>query len=122
MKTNLVGWAAAASINAGAEVKIAPKWTLNMDVSYNPFQYRSNKKLKHILVAPEARWWLCAPYSGHFIGGNLMYSHYNAGGMNVPFVDDLKTIATKAISTAWGLSMATTLFCLRDGASSLRPV
>lgn len=90
VKTNLVGWAAAASINAGAEVKMAPKWTLNMDVSYNPFQYRSNKKLKHILVAPEARWWLCAPYSGHFIGGNLMYSHYNAGGMNVPFVDDLK--------------------------------
>ena len=28
---------------------------------------------------------LCAPFSGHFIGGHLLYTHYNAGNVDLPF-------------------------------------
>lgn len=84
VKTNLATWATA-SLNAAAEVRFAPKWTANLGVSYNPFTFNDNKKWKHILVQPEARYWLCAPYGGHFLAGHLIYSHYNAGGVKMPF-------------------------------------
>lgn len=84
VKSNVLGWATT-SPNAAFEVKVADKWTINTAVSYNPFSFKDNKKLKHILVQPEARYWFCAPYSGHFIGGHLLYSHFNAGGIKLPF-------------------------------------
>lgn len=83
VKTNLAGWATA-SLNAAAEVRIAPKATFNLGVSYNPFTFKENKKWKHILVQPEVRYWFCAPFGGHFIGAHLLYSHYNAGGVKLP--------------------------------------
>lgn len=83
LKTNLLGWATT-SLNAGAEVKIAKKWTLDLSASYNPFTFSNNSKIKHIAVVPEARYWLCSPFAGHFIGANLLYSHYNAGGIDLP--------------------------------------
>ena len=84
VKTNLLGWGTA-SPNAAAEVRIAPKATLNVGLSYNPFSYRGNKKWKHVFVQPEVRYWLCAPFGGHYVGGHIFYSHYNAGGVRVPF-------------------------------------
>lgn len=84
VKTNVAGWATA-SLNAAAEVRVAPKLSLNVGLSYNPFTYKENKKWKHILVQPELRYWLCAPFGGHYIGGHLIYSHYNAGGAHLPF-------------------------------------
>lgn len=84
VKTNALYWATT-SINAGAEVRIAPKWTLDVSASYNPFTFSGNKKLKHFAIEPEARYWLCAPFAGHFVGADLLYTHYNAGGIKLPF-------------------------------------
>ena len=60
VKTNALYWATA-SFNAGAEMRVAPKWTIDVSASYNPFTFSDNKKLKHFAIEPEARYWLCAP-------------------------------------------------------------
>ena len=54
-------------------------------MAYNPFTFSDNKKLKHFAIEPEARYWLCAPFAGHFVGADLLYTHYNAGGIKLPF-------------------------------------
>lgn len=83
LKTNALYWATATP-NLAIESKIGRKWTAEIGVGYNPFTFSDNKKLRHIAVQPEARYWLCSPYSGHFLGLHLIYSHYNAGGIKMP--------------------------------------
>ena len=92
LKTNALYWATT-TLNIGFETKLSRKWTLDLSAGWNPFTFSDNKKLKHVAIQPEARYWLCAPYSGHFIGANLLYSHYNAGGVDMPFgiFPDLET-------------------------------
>lgn len=84
VKTNVLYWATATP-NIALETRMARKWTAELSVGYNPFTFSDNKKLKHIAIQPEARYWLCSPYEGHFFGMHLIYSHYNAGGIDVPF-------------------------------------
>ena len=84
IKTNAL-YFTTATFNAGVDARLSKKWTLDVSAGYNPFTFSGNKKLKHVLVQPEARYWLCATYSGHFIGANILYSHYNAGGVRFPF-------------------------------------
>lgn len=86
IKTNVLYWATTTP-NVAFETKIAKKWTLDFSVGYNPFTLSKsdNKKLKHVAIQPEVRYWLCSPYAGHFVGGHLLYSHYNASGIDVPF-------------------------------------
>ncbi len=83
LKTNTLYWLTTTP-NIGAETLLSEKWTGSLTVGYNPFSFPNNKKLKHILIQPEARYWLCAPYAGHFVGINAFYSHYNVGGINFP--------------------------------------
>ena len=82
-KTNALYWTTA-TFNAGVETRLSGRWTLDVSAGYNPFTFSDNKKLKHVVVQPEARYWLCAPYAGHFVGANVLYSHYNAGGVKMP--------------------------------------
>lgn len=84
VKTNVLGWAAT-NLNIAGETKISDKWTVGLNLQYNPFTYSDNKKWKHISVAPELRYWLCSPYAGHFVGGNLVYAHYNMDKVDLPF-------------------------------------
>lgn len=84
LKTNALYWATTTP-NIGAELKVAPRWTLGLTAGYNPFTFSENAKLKHVLIEPEARYWLCSAYAGHFVGVNALYSHYNAGNIDVPF-------------------------------------
>lgn len=84
VKTNALYWATA-TFNAAVETRLSTKWTLDVSAGYNPFTFSDNKKLKHFVIQPEARYWLCSPFSGHFVGANILYSHYNAGGVKLPF-------------------------------------
>lgn len=84
VKTNVLYWTTA-TFNASVETRLSSKWTLDVSAGYNPFTFSDNKKLKHFAIQPEARYWLCSPFSGHFVGANLLYSHYNAGGVKMPF-------------------------------------
>lgn len=84
VKTNALYWATT-SLNAAVEAKMSDKWTAELSLGYTPFTFSDNKKLRHIAVQPEARYWLCSTFAGHFFGAHLVYSHYNAGGIDVPF-------------------------------------
>ncbi len=82
VKTNALYWATTTP-NLAVETKLARKWTGELSVGWNPFAFSDNRKIKHIAVQPEVRYWLCSPYAGHFLAAHLIYSHYNAGGINL---------------------------------------
>ena len=84
LKTNLAYWATTTP-NIGAEKKISDQWSINFSTGWNPFTFSKNKKLKHIALQTEVRRWLDSPFSGHFLGANLLYSHYNVGRVHFPF-------------------------------------
>lgn len=51
-------------------------WTLNKD---------DNKKVKHWMVMPEFRYWLCERFNGHFFGIHTGFAEYNISGVRIPF-------------------------------------
>ena len=86
VKNNLL-YDAALTPNLGLELRIAPRWTLGLNGGYMPWPQHSARrtKWKHLLIAPEARYWFCQTFAGHFIGFNAVYSHFNAGHLRLPF-------------------------------------
>lgn len=83
LKSNLL-YDAALSPNLGIEVGLAPKWTLDVSGQGN-FWTVNDHKWKHWLIQPEARYWFCDRFAGHFIGAHLLGGQYNVGGINLPF-------------------------------------
>lgn len=84
MKTNFL-YDATTTFNLGTEFKVGSKYTLDLSANYNPWTFSGNKKLKHFLVQPELRRWICEPFNGHFWGVHALYAHYNVGGIEWPF-------------------------------------
>lgn len=50
-----------------------------------PLHLRRQQEVAPRCRAAEARYWLCAPFGGHFVGAHLLYMHYNAGNVHMPF-------------------------------------
>lgn len=84
LKTNAVYWATSTP-NLAFEAALGKKLTLDVLGGYNPFTFSDNKKLKHWLVQPELRWWLCERFNGSFIGVHLHGGMFNVGGVDFPF-------------------------------------
>lgn len=80
IKTNLL-YDATSTMNLGVEFGIAPRWTLDVSGSYNPWTFSDNRKMRLWLVQPEFRWWTCQRFSGHFLGAHTFGGQYNWGGM-----------------------------------------
>lgn len=76
------------SISLGTEIKTGERYSFDLSVSYNPWEFDVNKNMKHILIQPEIRYWLCEPFNGHFFGLHALYAHYNLTGL--PFSDYMK--------------------------------
>lgn len=66
LKTNLL-YDATATINAGVEVALAPKWSLDVSGNFNAWSFSDGKRWKHWLAQPELRYWLCREMGGHFL-------------------------------------------------------
>ena len=81
VKTNLVA-DALASPNLGLEIGVAPKWTVDLTGEFNAWRMGGDKRWKHWFFQPEARYWFCDRFSGHFIGAALHGGQYNIGGFN----------------------------------------
>lgn len=81
VKTNALA-EATATLNLGAEIGIAPKWTVDISGSYNAWSKNKSVKWKHILIQPEARYWFCDRFSRHFIGAHLLGGAFNLGRIN----------------------------------------
>ena len=70
VKTNLL-YDVAATINAGVELPLARKWSLDVSGNLNAWDMSHDRKWKHWMVQPEARYWLCDRFIGHFLGAHL---------------------------------------------------
>ena len=98
VKTNLIP-AYAGSLNAGVELVLRRQITFDdsmtslfIPVSYNPFTYENNKKIRHLSFQPEFRFRIPAPGGSVFTGVHGLIASYNVGGIEVPFnlAPDLK--------------------------------
>ncbi len=81
LKTNLLA-DALLNVNAGIEIGLAPKWTLDVTGEYNGWTLSHDRRWKHWTVQPEARYWLCDRFGGHFFGVHAHGGQYNIGGID----------------------------------------
>ncbi|MDR0976703.1 MAG: DUF3575 domain-containing protein [Prevotellaceae bacterium] len=84
IKTNLL-YDATTTINLGTEFSVGRRYTLDLSGNYNPWTYSHSRKVKHFMVQPELRYWLCESFYGHFLAVHGIYAHYNVGGVSNPF-------------------------------------
>ncbi|WP_302592098.1 DUF3575 domain-containing protein [uncultured Duncaniella sp.] len=80
VKTNLL-YDALLNVNLGAEIGLAPKWTIDVSGDFNGWSLSHSRRWKHLLLQPEARYWLCDRFAGHFFGVHLHGGIYNVGGL-----------------------------------------
>lgn len=78
LKTNLL-WDAALSPNIGAEVVLAPRWSLDLSAQLNAWTLNGGHRWKHWLVQPEVRYWFCESFGGHFLAAHAIGGAYNFG-------------------------------------------
>ena len=91
--------------NIGFEYAVSPKWTIGLNLGINtswhhasggsgfffPFSKGSahgehdKVQWRHILIAPEARYWFCSVFEGHFFGFNALATCFNQGNVKYPF-------------------------------------
>lgn len=82
IKTNALYWATT-TVNLGFEVGLSKKMTLDVSGNYNPWKFSDNKQIKHWLVQPELRYWLCERFNGHFFGLHAHYAEANVSNLNI---------------------------------------
>ena len=88
LKTNLVS-DALLSPSLGIEVGLSRKWTLDLDAQVN-FWTVNQHEWKHMLFQPEARYWFCRSFAGHFLGFHALAGQYNVGNLDL----DLKFLGS----------------------------
>ena len=79
VKTNLLS-AGLLNVNAGVEIGLAPRWTLDLTGYYNGWTVNEHK-WKHWSAQPEARYWFCDRFAGHFLGIHALGGKYNFGNI-----------------------------------------
>ncbi|MCD8208207.1 MAG: DUF3575 domain-containing protein [Bacteroidales bacterium] len=84
IKTNLLS-DAFANINLGIEIGLAPRWTLNIGGEFNDWEFSHGRRWKHWGVEPEARYYFCDRFAGHFLAIDAFCGQYNVGGMGKNF-------------------------------------
>jgi hypothetical protein len=86
IKTNLIYWGTA-TINAAVEVKLAPKTTIELVATGNPFVFGKrelNRKLWHWTAQPEIRFWQAEAFNRGFFGIHATVGSFDAGGIDIP--------------------------------------
>ena len=73
--------------NLRVGVRLAPQWSMGLTAGYRPWPTsdEATRKYRHLLVSPSLRYWTDSVNVHHFFGVNLIYSHYNVGGITFPF-------------------------------------
>ena len=84
VKTNLL-YDMTATMNLGAEVRMSSKWTLDVSANWNPWTFSDDKKWKQLSFQPEARYWFCEAFNGHFLGAHLLGGIYNMSNWDTDF-------------------------------------
>ena len=81
VKTNVL-YDAFANVNLGLGVGLAPKWSLDVTGDFNAWTFSHGRRWKHWFVQPEARYWFCDRFAGHFLGLHLHAGQFNVGGVD----------------------------------------
>ena len=81
LKSNLL-YDVFATLNAGVEVGLADRWTLDVSANYNGWTFSHDRKWKHWLLQPEARYWFCDRWASHFVGAHALVGQYNVGNLD----------------------------------------
>lgn len=84
VKTNLL-YDVTATINVGVELGLSPRWTFDLSGNFNGWTMSDNRKWKHWLIQPEARYWFCDRFAGHFIVAHALGGQYNIVGVSTGF-------------------------------------
>lgn len=73
--------------NLGIEIKIDSLWSVGINAGLRPWPTSDNttRKYKHFLIAPELRRWFSAAGKGHYVGADILYTHFNVGDIKMPF-------------------------------------
>lgn len=87
LKTNLPYWGTA-TFNLGAELWLAPKWTVEAEVGLNPFSGKHDdgsygRSLKHFRLHPELRYWFCEAFHKSFVGVHVPFLVYNFSDVKI---------------------------------------
>ncbi len=95
IRHNLIYDATGTFPNIGFEYNLDDYWSLGMNAGLKPWprffpwdldNTTNTRHQRHFLVAPELRYYLGGtPFMGHFVGSDLIYSHYNVGNYKFPF-------------------------------------
>ncbi len=68
--------------NLGVEIGLSPKWTLDITGQFNAWTLSHDRRWKHWAMQPEARYWFCDRFAGHFIALHAHGGQYNIGGVD----------------------------------------
>lgn len=84
---NNLAYDATLTPNLGFEVSLDSLWSVGIDVGLRAWPRSDNKtrKYRHLLISPEVRRWFASSGKGHFVGANLLYTHFNVGDIKMPF-------------------------------------
>lgn len=80
LKTNLL-YDSMTTMTLGPEFSVGRQMTIDIPVSYNPWTFQDNRKMKLLMAQPEFRLWTCENFFGHFFGFHLHGGIFNYGGM-----------------------------------------
>jgi len=83
IKTNLL-YDATMTVNLGAEMRLAPHWSIDISGNLNAWTAGNDRRWKHWLIQPEARYWFCEALGGHFVAAHLLGGRYNFGNIDIP--------------------------------------
>lgn len=86
LSTNMLGWASFGTANVQFDYAIERRWTIGVDVRYNPFSFKrkgdwDQMQLKQRSLSAMVRWWPWHVYSGWWVAGKLKWQEYNMGGL-----------------------------------------
>lgn len=84
---NNIAYDATLTPNLGVEVAMDSVWSLGGEIGFRPWPFsdKTTRKYRHLLIAPEVRRYFSRVGEGHFAGASVVYTHYNVGGVTLPF-------------------------------------
>ena len=73
--------------NLTVGVSVSQHWSVGLTAGYRPWPTsdETSRKWRHVLLSPELRYWTDSISARHFIGANVIYSHYNVADIRFPF-------------------------------------
>ncbi|HIZ85974.1 MAG TPA: DUF3575 domain-containing protein [Candidatus Coprenecus stercoravium] len=84
LKTNVLS-DLTATVNLGLEASLAPRWSLDISGNYNAWDFKDYRKQKQWMVQPEARFWFCETFNGHFLALHAIGGEFNMADPFFPF-------------------------------------